>query len=261
MADIEFTLEDGIGTITLNRPERMNAFTYDMIDLWADRLEDWSRNPEVAVIVLTGTGRAFCAGGDLRKMGERKAESAWQRKNSLTSRIHRIPKILEDTDKPVIAAINGVAVGAGLDMALMCDLRFAAQSARMGETYIKAGLVPGDGGAWYLPRLVGQAKALELFWTGDLIGAEEAERIGMINRAVPDEELMDYTRAFARRLAAMPPVTLALTKRAVVQGLKTDLRTALDSVSSAFGVVTTTLDQKEAVAAFNEKRPPVFRGE
>lgn len=261
MADIEFSVDEGIGTITLNRPEAMNAFTYDMIDLWADHLEAWRDDPAVAVIVLTGTGRAFCAGGDLKKMGERRAETAFQRKNALATRIHRIPKILEDMEKPVIAAINGVAVGAGLDMALMCDLRFAAASARMGETYIKAGLVPGDGGAWYLPRLVGPAKALELFWTGDLIDAEEALRIGMVNRVVPDDDLITQTRAFARRLAAMPPITLAMTKRAVLQGMKTDLRTALDSVSSAFGVVTTTHDQKEAVAAFIEKRPPAFRGE
>lgn len=261
MADIEFKVEDGIGTITLNRPERLNAFTFEMIEAWGDTLVAWRDDPDVAVIVLTGTGRAFCSGGDVKKMGERRDETAYERKTALTRLIHRIPRTLEEIDKPVLAAINGFATGAGLDMALMCDIRFAAESAKMGETYIKAGLVPGDGGAWYLPRLIGPARALELFWTGDLITAAEAERIGMVNRVVPDADLMDQTYAFARRLAAQPPITVAMTKRAVMQGMRTDLRTALDTVSSAFGVVTTTRDQKEAVAAFNEKRPGVFRGE
>lgn len=261
MADIEFAVADGIATIRLNRPEQRNAFTYDMIDQWADQLSDWRDDPEVAVIVLTGAGTAFCAGADLQGMGKRHAETAYQRKTALARRIHRIPRLLASIDKPVIAAINGVAVGAGLDMALMCDLRFAAASARMGETYIKAGLVPGDGGAWYLPRLIGPARALEMFWTGDLVDASAAERIGLVNRTVPDEELLEYTYAFAQRLRAMPPITVAMTKRAVIQGLRTDLDTALDTISSAFGVVTTTQDQKEAVAAFVAKRPPVFRGE
>lgn len=261
MADIEFKVEENIGTITLNRPERLNAFTFDMIREWGDKLEEWRDDPVVSVIVLTGKGRAFCSGGDVKKMGERQEETAYERKSALTRLIHRIPRTLEDIDKPVIAAINGFATGAGLDMALMCDIRFAAESARMGETYIKAGLVPGDGGAWYLPRLVGPAKALELFWTGDLITAAEAERVGMVNRVIPDADLMEQTYVFARRLAAQPPITVAMTKRAVMQGMKTDLRTALDTISSAFGVVTTTRDQKEAVAALNAKRPPVFRGE
>lgn len=261
MSEITFKVEDGIATITLNRPEKLNAFTFDMIRAWGDQLIAWRDDPEVKVIVLTGTGRAFCAGGDVKKMGERRDETAYERKIALTNLIHRIPRALEDIDKPVICAINGFATGAGLDMALMCDIRFAAESAKLGETYIKAGLVPGDGGAWYLPRLVGPAKALELFWTGDLITATEAVRIGMVNRVVPDAELMEQTYAFARRLAAQPPITVALTKRAVIQGMKTDLRTALDTVSSAFGCVTTTYDQKEAVAAFNEKRPAQFRGE
>lgn len=261
MSEIEFDVTDGIATIRLNRPDRLNAFTLDMVDLWADRLEAYRADPAVAVVVLTGTGRAFCSGGDLNKMADRSAETAYQRKLAVDSRIHRIPRLLEDMDKPYIAAMNGVAVGAGLDMALMCDIRFAAKSARMGESYIKAGLVPGDGGTWYLPRIVGLPKALEMFLSGDMIDATEAERIGLVNKVVPDESLMDYTLAFARKLAGMPPITLRMMKRAVIQGTKTDLRTALDTVSSHFGVVTTTRDQKEAVAAFNEKRPPVFTGE
>ena len=200
--EIVFTVDDGIATIRLNRPERLNAFTYPMLDAWADALEEYRRDEAVRAVVLTGTGRGFCSGGDVRAMGERhkSGETAFQRKQAVHERIHRIPLILENFDKPYIVAINGVATGAGLDMALMGDIRFAAASARMAETYIKVGLISGDGGAWYLPRLVGVPRALE----------------------------------------------------------RTDLRASLDALSSHLGVISTTNDHREAVAAFNEKRPAKF---
>lgn len=255
--EIVFTVDDGIATIRLNRPERLNAFTYPMLDNWADALEEYRRDDAVRAVVLTGTGRGFCSGGDVRAMGERHrtGETAFQRKTTVHERIHRIPRLLEDFDKPYIVAINGVATGAGLDMALMGDIRFAAASARMAETYIKVGLVSGDGGAWYLPRLIGVPRALEMLWTGDFVDAVEAERIGLVNKVLPDDKLMEHTYAFARRLAAMPALTLRLMKRAVYQGLRTDLRTSLDALSSHLGVISTTNDHREAVAAFNEKRP------
>jgi 2-(1,2-epoxy-1,2-dihydrophenyl)acetyl-CoA isomerase len=258
--EIVFTVDDGIATIRLNRPERLNAFTYPMLDAWADALEEYRRDEAVRAVVLTGTGRGFCSGGDVRAMGERhkSGETAFQRKQAVHERIHRIPLILENFDKPYIVAINGVATGAGLDMALMGDIRFAAASARMAETYIKVGLISGDGGAWYLPRLVGVPRALELLWTGDFIDAHEAERIGLVNKVLPDDKLMDHTYAFAQRLAGMPALTLRLMKRAVYQGLRTDLRASLDALSSHLGVISTTNDHREAVAAFNEKRPAKF---
>jgi 2-(1,2-epoxy-1,2-dihydrophenyl)acetyl-CoA isomerase len=153
---------------------------------------------------------------------------------------------LEDIDKPVIAALNGVAVGAGLDMALMCDLRFAAETARFSEGYVKVGYVPGDGGAYYLPRLVGVAKSLELFWTGDFISAAEAERIGMVNRVFPADRLMEETYTFARRLAEGPTKVIQMMKRAVYQSSRADLRTSLDLVSSHMGVIFETPDSREA---------------
>ncbi len=156
---------------------------------------------------------------------------------------------MEDIDKPVIAALNGVAVGAGLDMALMCDIRFAAESARFAEGYVKVGFVPGDGGAYYLPRLVGVAKALELFLTGDFIFAPEAERIGMVNKVFPDDKLMEETYKFARRLADGPTKVIQLIKRAVYQSSRVDLRTALDLISSHMGVIRTTRDSQEAMKA------------
>jgi enoyl-CoA hydratase/carnithine racemase len=258
--ELLFTIDDGIATIRLNRPERLNAFTAPMLDAWAEAIESSKRDPRVRVVVLTGTGRGFCSGGDVRAMGERHqhGESAFERKTSVHERIHRIPRLLEDFDKPYIVAINGVATGAGLDMALMGDIRFAAQSARMAETYIRVGLIAGDGGTWFLPRLVGTAKALELLWTGEFVDAAEAERIGLVNKAVPDEQLMDHTYAFARKLAAQPALTLRLMKRSVYHGLRMDLRGALDMVSSHLGVIGTTNDHREAVAAFNEKRPAKF---
>ena len=260
--EIVFGIADGIATIRLNRPERLNAFTAAMLDAWGNAIEACKRDDDVRAVVLTGTGRGFCSGGDVRAMGERHrtGETAFERKKAVFERIHRIPRLLEDFDKPYIVAINGVATGAGLDMALMGDIRFAAESARMAETYIKVGLIAGDGGTWFLPRLVGIPKALELLWTGDFIDAREAERIGLVNKAVPDEQLMDHTYAFAKRLAAQPIQTLRMMKRAVYQGGRMDLRTALDMVSSHLGVISTTDDHREAVAAFNEKRPAKFTG-
>ncbi|MBW2085508.1 MAG: enoyl-CoA hydratase/isomerase family protein [Deltaproteobacteria bacterium] len=249
--DILFNKEDQIATITLNCPERKNAFTYEMIDQWAQGLQVWRDDPEVKVIIVTGAGDAFCSGVYFQsRPGEQAKEpTPFERKSVLWDRIHRIPLTLEDIDKPVIAALNGVAVGAGLDMALMCDLRFAAASARFSEGYVKVGLVPGDGGAYYLPRLVGIAKALELLWTGDFIEAHEAERIGMINRVFPDDRLMEETYRFARRLADGPTKVIQLIKRATYQSSRVDLRTALDMISSHMGVIRSTQDSQDALKA------------
>jgi enoyl-CoA hydratase/carnithine racemase len=249
--EIVFKKEDGIATITLNCPERKNSFSMDMIDQWANALAQWRTDPEVKVIVLTGSGDSFCAGAYFAPAqdGSAAAPTAFDHKSNLWERIHRIPLTLEDTDKPVIAALNGVAVGAGLDMALMCDIRFAAESARFSEGYVKVGFVPGDGGAYYLPRLVGVAKALELLMTGDFILAPEAERIGMVNKVFPDDQLMEETYQFARRLADGPTKVIQLIKRAVYQSSRVDLRTALDMISSHMGVIRTTQDSQEAMKA------------
>jgi 2-(1,2-epoxy-1,2-dihydrophenyl)acetyl-CoA isomerase len=245
--EILFKKEDGIATIVLNCPERKNSFSMEMIDRWANALLEWRTDPEVKVIVLTGAGDAFCSGVYFAPAPQGAAEETpFEFKSRLWDRIHRIPLILEDIDKPVLAALNGVAVGAGLDMALMCDLRFAAESARFSEGYVKVGYVPGDGGAYYLPRLVGVAKSLELFWTGDFVSAAEALRIGMVNRVFPDARLMEETYNFARRLADGPTRVIQMIKRAVYQSSRTDLRTALDLVSSHMGVIFTTEDSREA---------------
>lgn len=253
--DILFEEEDGIATITLNCPERKNAFSLDMIDKWIEALQKWRTDPDVKVIVLTGAGDAFCSGAYFAPpstQGHKPQEQQggpFQNKTTLWEKIHRIPFTLEDMDKPVIAALNGVAVGAGLDMALMCDLRFAAESARFSEGYVKVGFVPGDGGAYYLPRLVGIAKALELLWTGDFIYAPEAERIGMVNRVYPDDKLMEETYKFAKRLVDGPTKVIQMIKRSTYQSARVDLRTALDMISSHMGVIRTTEDSQKAMAA------------
>ena len=247
---LKFSISDGIARIVLDRPERMNAFTFEMIDAWAAALQRCRTDDDVKVVIVTGAGSAFCSGGDIVEMGERLEHTPEQRKNELFQRIQRIPLALEDLDKPVIAAVNGVATGAGMDLALMCDLRYAAHSARFAETYVKVGLVPGAGGAHFLPRLVGVSKALELFLTGDFIDADEALRIGIVNKVFPDASLVDEVENIARRIAAAPTLTLRMTKRAIYQGMRNDLRTNLDLISSHYAIITSTSEHKALVHSF-----------
>ncbi|EKF21196.1 enoyl-CoA hydratase/isomerase family protein [Mycolicibacterium hassiacum DSM 44199] len=260
--DLLWSVRDGVGTITLNRPESRNAFTFPMIRRWAQILRDAKTDDDVRVIVLTGAGdKAFCSGVDLSAISNANPDlTPLQRKQQLHDEIHRVALALEDLDKPVIASINGVAVGAGLDMALMCDLRIMSVSARVSEGYVKVGLTPGDGGAYYLPRIVGTAKALELLLTGDFIDAHEALRIGLVNRIAEPENLQAETLRLARSIADHPPITVRMIKRATYQSANTDLRTALDLISSHFAVVAATEDAAEALRAMQEKRTPHYRG-
>lgn len=258
MPDLEYSVLDGVGTILLNRPAKSNAFTLEMIDQWAEILATARVDDAVRVLVLTGAGKAFCSGADLSTF--REEDTVLRRKQMLTDRVHRVAHAMEELDKPVIAAVRGAAVGAGMDMALMCDIRFAARSARFSEGYIKVGLLPGDGGCYYLPRIVGMGKALELLWTGDAVDGAEAERIGLANRMYEDDELTEATYSFARRLAAAPAINIGMIKRATYQSARSDLRTALDLISSHMAVVQSTHDSQEAMAAFREKRVPRFLG-
>jgi enoyl-CoA hydratase/carnithine racemase len=259
MSVLLYEVRDGIATITLNRPERRNAFNVEMLDLWLEALRDARTNDAVQVIVVTGAGRAFCSGGDVGSMSERGDMTGLEHKRWLEV-VHRIPLTLEEIDKPVIAALNGAAAGAGLDMALMCDLRFAAEGARFSEAYVKVGLIPGDGGTYFLPRLIGTARALELIWSGDVFDAQEAFRLGIVNRVVPPDQLMSTVYEFAGRLAKGPTVAIRLAKRAVYAGMQMDLRAHLDMISSHMAVVRQTEDHKEGVQAFAEKREPEFKG-
>ena len=254
-----YHVEGHIAVITLNRPEVKNAFSPEMITLWKGYLEEARADKAVRVIIVTGSGDTFCSGGDIRDMAEGKLMS-WEMKRFLWEGVHRIVLTMEDLDKPVIAAINGAAMGAGLDMALMCDLRVCSDRARLAESYILMGLVPGDGGAYFLPRLVGVTKAMELLLTGDVISPEEALQIGLVNQVVPHERLMEETMILAEKIANKPPLAICMMKRAVYQGQMSTLRSHLDYISSQIALLSETGDHREAAKAFLEKRKPVFVG-
>lgn len=255
-------IDQGVMTITLNNPEKRNAFTQEMIEAWVAALQQAREAAEVGAVVLTGAPGAFCSGGDVRAMGEREKDgtTAHGEKNRLFENLHRLNRAAEALDKPYIAAVNGVAVGAGMDVALHADIRFASESARFSEGYVKVGLVPGEGGAWYLPRLVGVGRALEMLWTGDWVSAREAERIGLVNRVYADDALLAETMAFARRLAAGPAIAIRMIKRAVYQGQSMTLGQHLDLISSHMAIIRQTEDYKNAIAAFARKETPSFRG-
>ena len=249
---IVYSVSDGIATIRLNRPEVKNALTFEVADTWADLIEGARHDDDVRCVVVTGTGRAFCGGGDLDRLaGTRPPIETWRR---LDEHMHRVARALDRFPKPVIAAVNGDAFAAGMDMALMCDIRFAAASARFCEGYVLAGLVPGDGGCYFLPRLVGLGRAMELLLTGEMIGADEAERIGLVNRVYADGDLMAATYAVAARLVDRPPVVVEAIKRLTLASARSDLATSLDLASSQMAVVRSTGESAAAFAQFTEDR-------
>jgi len=254
--DITFDKDkDGVATITLNRPEKLNAFTHDMIGKWIGFLAEAADDPAVKVIVLTGSGRGFCAGADMDEISQRReASDGLARKNFLWRHVLKIALMLERMDKPVIAAINGMARGAGCDMALTCDIRIAAESASFAWSYIKLNIIAGNGGTYYLPRIVGMDRALELFWTGRTVTAQEAERIGLVTRVVPDAQLQAAVHELARQIAAQPQDAVQFYRRAAYQGGTQTLYSHLDMVSSHIAVLGSTRENRSRVEAFRESR-------
>ncbi len=264
---IVYEKQEGVATITLNRPERMNAFTDVMIREWAHALEDARVDRDVRAVIVTGAGRGFCAGADLRG-GSGVSETAQAavpptaaaRRNWLRDGVHAVPRAVQLLDKPYIAAVNGAAVGAGMDMASMADIRIASEHAKFAMSYVKVGLVPGDGGCYFLPRILGIAKALEMIWTGDFMDAQEALRLGYVSQVVPGDELMATATAFARRLAEGPAVAMQLAKRLVYRGLDASWHEAFEEAGQAMAVAMTTEDAREGPRAFVEARTPKFVG-
>ena len=265
MSDLVLVERDGaIVTLTLNDPDRRNPITdHAMIDAMADALAAADGDLSVGAVILTGAGSAFSSGGDVKKMvpggGLRDALPAETRRNYKAG-IQRLPVLMQALEVPVVAAVNGPAIGAGCDLATMCDVRVAGERAKFAESFVKLGIVPGDGGAWLLPRIVGFAKATELALTGAMIDAAEALRIGLVSRVVPDEELMAAAREVAGAIAANPPHAVRMTKRLLREAQTATLPTILDLSAAMQALAHATADHEEAVAAFSERRPPRFAG-
>ncbi|MFJ5310164.1 enoyl-CoA hydratase/isomerase family protein [Streptomyces sp. NPDC088350] len=260
MTEVTHTIAGQVAYLTLNRPETLNALTPDQRDRLIALLGEASADPGVRAVVLTGTGRGFCAGADLRgstASGERVAGDVAR---VIREGAQRLVSAVLDCEKPVIAAVNGTAAGLGAHLALACDLVLAAESARFIEVFVRRGLVPDGGGAYLLPRLVGPQRAKELMFFGDAVSAADAERLGLVNRVVPDGELEKTAREWAERLATGPTRALALTKQLVNASLDGDRATAFAAEAAAQEINMTTEDAREGVASFVERRSPGYRG-
>ncbi|MFI2203831.1 enoyl-CoA hydratase/isomerase family protein [Streptomyces sp. NPDC020192] len=257
---ITHEVQDHVSYVTLSRPESLNALTPDLRDRLIELLAGASADPEIRAVVLTGTGRGFCAGADLRGSAGTGERLPGDVARVLRLGAQRLIAAVLDCEKPVIAAVNGTAAGLGAHLALACDLVLAAESARFIEVFVRRGLVPDAGGAYLLPRLVGPHRAKELMFFGDPLPAPEAERLGLVNRVVPDGDLEKTARAWATRLATGPTRALALTKHLVNTSLDASRATSFAAEAWAQEINMTTEDAQEGLRAFVERRGPEFRG-
>jgi enoyl-CoA hydratase/carnithine racemase len=256
-----YEVKDGVATLTLNRPERLNALGGSLRDDLHDAITRSSADPEVRVMVITGSGKGFCAGGDVKAMNEAKEG---KRERPLLEKIapgrDRTLLAMRDAPQPIIAAVNGAAAGAGMNLALGCDIRIASTAAKFSQAFVKRGLHPDWGGTYFLPRVVGMAKAAELIFTGDLIDAQEALRLGIVSQVVQPEELMATAYALARRIAAGPPVAIRLAKKSLYDNAERDLKSSLERETFSQNIASETEDAREGIRAFVEKRDPKFQG-
>ena len=260
MTDLLETMEDGIAWLTLNRPDRLNAFSPAMLLAFGEALQRLSEDPGVGAVIVTGAGRGFCAGGDVKTMPERASQGFEERVEGLR-RMHRLPMLLRTMPKVVIAMVNGPAVGAGLGLAMACDLRIAGRSARFGTGFAGVGYSGDFGGSWTLTRLVGTAKTRELYLLGEIIDAETAQSLGLVNRVVDDDALHDEAAALARRIADGPRIAYGYMKRNLFAAETEPLATVLEMEAVHQARTAMTEDHLEASRAFAEKRRPVFKGQ
>lgn len=259
MTDLLETTKDGIAWLTLNRPDRLNAFSPAMLLDLSEALRRLGGDAGIGAIVVTGAGRGFCAGGDVKTMESRASQGFEERLEGLR-RMHELPLMLRTIPKVVIAMVNGPAVGAGLGLAMACDLRIAGRSARFGTGFAGVGYSGDFGGSWTLTRLVGTAKARELYLLGDIIDAALAVSLGLVNRLVEDEALREETEALARRIADGPRVALGYMKRNLFAAETEAFAAVLEMEAVHQARTAMTDDHREASRAFLEKRPPVFKG-
>ena len=261
---LQVDVTDGIALVTMNKPDARNALTeeHEMLE-FVELAQRVRRDPAIKVLVLTGAGSAFSAGGNLKNMRDKKGFSAGlpaDIRDAYRNGIQQIPLALYELDIPTIAAINGPAIGAGMDLTCMCDLRIASERASFASSFVKLGIVPGDGGAWLLSRTIGQPRAMEMMLTGDTIDAAEAQALGLVSRVVPHDELMPQALSLAARISANPTRTVRLTKRLLRESGAMSLATSLEMAAAYQALAHYTPDHDEAVRAFLEKRAPVFKG-
>ena len=253
--------EGHVAVLTLNRPDKMNAISLNMrVDLPL-ALQQVQEDDDLRALIITGAGRGFCSGADVAVQAARAAgEQTQESRKTILQLTGALILGFEKINKPVLAAVNGIAAGVGLTLALVSDIRIASGQARFSAIWVKRGLIADGGATFLLPLIVGLEKALELAFTGDILDAREAERIGLVSKVVPPEDLMPRAQELAQKIAANPPISVELVKRVMWEKVRNQLREALFLESYAQGVCRTTQDQKEAVKAFMEKREPVFKG-
>jgi len=259
--DLLYAKDGAIATLTLNRPDRMNAITAAMLDALSEALVDADRDPAVRVIVLTGAGRGFCAGLDLKDVAS--GQNIGSDAGALPARFdlrNAPPIVLHQVDKPTVCALNGAAAGYGMDLALGCDIRIASERAKFAAAFAKRGVLPESGGTWLLPRLLGWARACEVAFTGRTLSAAECLELGLVNRVVPEELFAKEVRALAEEIAANAPLAVQATKRMMRLGLEESFESNVHQVYLQLLPLFRTRDFQEGVRAFLERRPPRFEG-
>jgi enoyl-CoA hydratase/carnithine racemase len=261
MSDVEVTNEAGVCWIALNRPESKNGLTDTVNAALIEALDSAAADKAIRCVVVTGKNGNFCSGLDLKTMAAGGMGGMDNVEEHMRKYFHGLIRAVRRVEKPVVALVDGAAVGYGCDLALACDLRIGTERTRFGEVFVKRGLMPDGGGTWTLPRLVGVGKALELMFTGDLVGADDAHRIGLLSRVIPSAEAEQQTWEFAKRLAAGPPLVHAWIKRAVYAAQATDLDAALENEVRGQMQLLRSKDFFEGIAAFFQKRDPKFTGE
>jgi enoyl-CoA hydratase/carnithine racemase len=255
--------DGGVVTLTLNEPETRNAISPAIVEAMVAHCARINRDMSVACVVVTGAGKGFSSGGNVKEMRDRTglfAGTPAEIRRGYQNGIQRIPMAMHELEVPSIAAVNGHAVGAGCDLALMCDIRIAADDAEFAESFLRVGLVSGDGGAWFLPRVVGLSRAFQMTFTGEFVKAEKAKEWGLVSEVVPRGGLLASAQALARRIAAQPPHSLRLSKKLLRESMSLSLANSLEMAAGMQALVQHTADQHEAVTAFFEKRPPRFKG-